>query len=119
MQHLCGGHAKTGGLRITANGGATWTDWDPLNQVPPRAINGIVFDPANPNIAYLAVGGFDQATPAQPGHVFKTTNALAPVPAWTANVLPVNIPANTIVLDPANSAVRLRRHRSRGAAERR
>jgi hypothetical protein len=39
---------RAGALRFTANGGVTWTDWDPLIQVPNRAVTGIVFDPADP-----------------------------------------------------------------------
>jgi hypothetical protein len=37
--------------------------------------------------------------------VFKSTNALAAVPRWAPVTYPVNIPANTIVIDPANSNV--------------
>jgi photosystem II stability/assembly factor-like uncharacterized protein len=94
----------TGGgfLRITANGGASWSDFDPRDSVPARAVTAIAFAPADPNVAYLTLGSFDEWQPGRPGHVFKSTNALSPSPTWT-NVTPpdTNIPFNTILVDPA------------------
>ena len=94
----------TGGgfLRLTANGGASWSDFDPRDGVPARAITAIAFSPADPNVAYLTLGSFDEWQPDRPGHVFKSTNALSPSPTWM-NVTPpnTNIPFNTILVDPA------------------
>jgi photosystem II stability/assembly factor-like uncharacterized protein len=94
----------TGGgfLRITANGGGSWSDFDPRDGVPARAVTAIAFAPADPNVAYLTLGSFDEWQPGRPGHVFKSTNALSPSPTWT-NVTPpnTNLPFNTILVDPA------------------
>src|SRR5207249_3832440 len=79
-----------GQLRITTSGGQIWTDLDPANGVPNRVVTSLAFDRTNPGILYVSLSSFDEATPGQPGHVFKTTNALATSPTWT-NVSP---PAN-------------------------
>jgi photosystem II stability/assembly factor-like uncharacterized protein len=98
----------TGGgfLRITANGGASWSDFDPRDGVPARAVTAIAFSPADPNVAYVTLSSFDEwqpgGQPVRPGHVFKSTNALSPSPTWT-NVTPANtnFPFNAILVDPA------------------
>ena len=91
-----------GALRITANGGASWSDFDPRDVVPARAVTSIAFSPADPNVAYVTLSSFDEWQPGRPGHVFKSTNALSSSPTWT-NVTPANtnIPFNTILVDPA------------------
>ena len=53
------------------------------------------------NILYLTLSGFDEGTPAQPGHVFKTTNSLAESPTWSNISTPVNLPHNALVVDPS------------------
>ena len=94
----------TGGgfLRITANSGASWSDFDPRDGVPARAVTAIAFSPADANVAYVTLSSFDEAQPGRPGHVFKSTNALTASPTWT-NVTPpnTNIPFNTMLVDPA------------------
>ena len=93
-----------GSLHITRNGGASWSNFDPGDGVPNRAVTGIAFAPSDPNVAYVTVSGFDEGTPGKPGHVFKSTNALGASPAWT-NVTPsVNLPFNVVVVDPASSS---------------
>jgi hypothetical protein len=59
-------------------------------------------DPANPLIGYAAVGGFDQNTPATPGHVFQVTcTAQCASFAWrnVSGNLP-NIPVNSVIVNP-------------------
>jgi photosystem II stability/assembly factor-like uncharacterized protein len=94
----------TGGgfLRITTNGGTSWSDLDPKDGVPARAVTSIAFSPADPNVAYITLSSFDEWQPGRPGHVFKSTNALSSSPVWT-NVTPAytNIPFNAILVDPA------------------
>jgi hypothetical protein len=95
--------AGAGSLRITRNGGASWSDFDPSDAVPNRAVTGIAFAASDPNVAYVTLSGFDEGTPGKPGHVFKSTNALAASPAWTNVTPPVNIPFNVVAIDPASS----------------
>src|SRR5262249_25073593 len=94
-----------GQLRLTANGGSTYSDIDASNAVPNRAVTDLAFDPTNANILYVTLSGFDEGTPGQPGHVFKSTNALAASPTWVNVSPPVNIPHNTIVLDPSDPTI--------------
>jgi photosystem II stability/assembly factor-like uncharacterized protein len=94
---------SSGRLRLTTDGGMTWTDLDAENVVPNRFVTDMVFDPANAGILYVTVSGFDESTPSQPGHVFKTTTALARSPAWANISPPVNLPHNTIVVSPLDS----------------
>lgn len=101
----CGMYAfgtANGQLRLTINGGSTWADIDPVNTVPNRVISGLAFDPTNSNILYVTLSGFNEGTVGQPGHVFKTINALASPPSWSNVSPPVNIPHNTIVADPTS-----------------
>jgi hypothetical protein len=94
-----------GRLRLTVNGGKTWVDLDPGNAVPNRTVTNLAFDPTNPNVLYVTLSGFDESAPGQPGHLFKTTNALAAPPAWANVSPPVNLPNNTVVVDPTNSSI--------------
>jgi uncharacterized protein (TIGR03437 family) len=93
---------RGGQVQFTRDGGKTWTDLDPGKNLPARPINGLAFDPTNPNILYAALSSFDDATPGKAGHLFKTTNALSSSPAWV-NVSPqLNQPFNVIRVDPRN-----------------
>jgi hypothetical protein len=93
---------QDGQLWITANGGAPWKILDPTNGVPDRYVSGLAFSPNNPNILYVTLSSFDEATPTQPGHLFKTTNALAATPGWINVSPPVNLPNNCLAIDPFN-----------------
>ena len=73
---------RGGEIYLTRDGGATWTDLDPTTMLPARPINSIVFDPTSASIAYAALSSFNDGTPGQPGHVFKSTNALSATPTW-------------------------------------
>lgn len=88
-----------GDIRLTTDGGANWKDLDSANSVPGRFITDLAFDPTNSNVLYLTLSGFDEGTPTQPGHVFKTTNSLAPSPTWSNISTPVNLPHNALVVD--------------------
>jgi hypothetical protein len=91
-----------GQLRVTTNGGNSWSDLDPTNGVPGRHISGLAFSPADPSVLYVAVAGFDEGTPGHPGHLFKTANALDAIPGWSDISPPVNLPHNCLVIDPNN-----------------
>jgi photosystem II stability/assembly factor-like uncharacterized protein len=94
-----------GRLRRTADGGNTWDDLDASHAVPGRFVTDLAFDPTDANILYVTLSGFDEGTPGQPGHVFKTTSALAAAPAWVDVSPPVDLPQNTIAIDPVDPQV--------------
>ncbi|MEA2576259.1 MAG: hypothetical protein QOH93_3557 [Chloroflexia bacterium] len=87
---------------------STWKNLTGGNAVlPNRPILDVVLEPSTVStttapIGFAAVGGFDQNTPSQPGHVFKVTcGANCNTSTWedkTGN-LP-NIPANAITANP-------------------
>lgn len=82
---------------------ATWVNLTGNNAVlPNRPVMDVATDPLQPLIGYAAIGGFDQNTPATPGHVFQvtcTTNCATFTWANKTGNLP-NIPANSIVANP-------------------
>jgi hypothetical protein len=86
---------------------ANWVNVTGGNAVlPNRSINGIALDPgvaaANTPIGYAAVGGFDDTTPATPGHLFQVAcNANCATPVWTnkSGNLP-NMPVNSVIVNP-------------------
>jgi hypothetical protein len=98
---------RGGDVRLTRDGGNTWTDLDPTKALPARTINSIAFDPTNPNRAYLAVSSYDVATPTKPGHIFRTDNALSSSPTWTRVGPPdqpfADMPFNVIAIDPRDT----------------
>jgi photosystem II stability/assembly factor-like uncharacterized protein len=92
-------------ILLTTDGGATWTNLNTGGGVPGRYVTGLAFDPTNANVLYVTLSGFDEGTPGQPGHVFKTTDALDPSPTWSNVSPPVDIPHNTILVDPSQPAL--------------
>lgn len=70
--------------------------------LPNRPIQDVVTDAQNPLVGYAAVAGFDQNTPATPGHVFRVT-CTPGCAAFTwenkSGNLP-NIPVNAIMVSP-------------------
>jgi len=70
--------------------------------VPGRYVTAFAFQPNNANILYVTLSGFDEGTPGNPGHVFKTSNALSATPTWVNVSPPVDLPHNSIAVDPAN-----------------
>ncbi|HEX8600222.1 MAG TPA: S-layer homology domain-containing protein [Chloroflexia bacterium] len=92
-------------LGLGAADTATWVPVTEGNAVlPNRPVLDVTTDPINPLQGYAAVGGFDQNTPSQPGHVFRVTCSAAPnclTITWenkTGN-LP-NIPVDSILANP-------------------
>jgi photosystem II stability/assembly factor-like uncharacterized protein len=92
-----------GQIRLTRDGGASWADLDPAGVLPGRTVNALAFDPATPNVLYAGFSNFDDRTPGKPGHVFKSTNALAATPSWTNISPPVDVPFDAIAVDPRNT----------------
>ena len=66
--------------------------------LPGRHATSVVVHPTNPSIVYVGFSGFDDGTPAAPGHVFKTLDAGATWTNITAN-LP-DVPVNAVALRP-------------------
>jgi len=82
---------------------AFWVNVTGGNAVlPNRPILDVFQDTANPLIGYAAVGGFDQNTPATPGHVFQVT-CTEDCASFTwldkSGNLP-DIPVNSIMVNP-------------------
>lgn len=73
--------------------------------MPNRFVTDLEFDSTAANTLYVTLSGFDDGTPGQPGHVFKTMNALAAAPAWLNVSPPVDQPQNSIAVDPVDSQV--------------
>ena len=75
---------------------------DGNNVLPNRPMQDVTTDASNPLIGYAAVGGFNENTPLQPGHVLQVTcTAQCASFAWVdkSGNLP-DIPANAIVANP-------------------
>ncbi len=91
---------RGGEIYLTRNGGVSWTDLDPASALPARPINSIVFDPTTAAVAYAALSSFDNGTPGMPGHVFKSTDALAATPTWIDISPAADVPFNVLAIDP-------------------
>jgi hypothetical protein len=96
---------EDGQLRLTVNGGGNWANIDAVNGVPNRYVTDLAFDPDSASVLYVTLSGFDEGTPGAPGHVFKTSNALAGSPTWSNVSPPVNIPHNAIITHPSISGI--------------
>lgn len=95
----------SGELHLTTNGGLSWINIDIGNKVPDRYVTDLAFDPANASVLSVTLSGFDDNTPGQPGHLFRTANASSPNTVWANISPPVDLPHNTLVYDPFDSAV--------------
>jgi hypothetical protein len=89
---------------------ATWVDVTGGNVIlPNRPIMGIALDPSSPApgtpIGYAAVGGFNNNTPGNPGHVFRVVCTMTTTPCdgftWTDKTgnMP-DIPVDSIIVNP-------------------
>jgi photosystem II stability/assembly factor-like uncharacterized protein len=105
----CGTYAvatNTGGIFLhrPVGGPLFWFDLDLGHQLPGRYVTGLAFSPMSADTLYVTFSGFDEGTPGEPGHVFKTTNATAPMPTWADVSPPVNLPYTSVVVAPPPSA---------------
>ena len=93
-----------GQVLVTGQGGSQGDDWsnwyEPDAMIPGRYVTAVAFDPANGNVLYVTLSGFDEATPDHPGHVFRTRTALSDNATWDNISPPVNIPHNCLAIDP-------------------
>ena len=92
---------EDGQVFITTNSGASWNNLNPAGgSLPGRYVSGLAFSPSDTNTLYVSFSGFDEGTPGHPGHLFKTTNALATAPIWKNVSPPVDLPNNCLAIDP-------------------
>ncbi len=86
---------RNGRVFSTATGGSPLAEI--TGAIPAKYVSRVVFDPTNPNIAYLTLAGFGLA-PGQ--HVWRTTD-ITNAAAWTVagNGIP-DVPVNSIAVDP-------------------
>jgi len=96
---------EDGQLRLTTNGGMTWSDIDAGNLVPNRWVTDLAFSPLDATTLYVTLSGFDRATPGSPGHLFRSTSALAAAPDWQKLNPTIDIPYDTIAIDPLDAQV--------------
>ncbi|MEO5720754.1 MAG: dockerin type I domain-containing protein [Chthoniobacterales bacterium] len=106
---------NNGALWFTTTGSSTLTNLDPVGAgsvIPDLYVSRIVFDPNEPNTAYIALGGYAGGTGAAQSHIWRATN-LNTTPVLTAingsgvTGLP-DVPANAFAADrndPANPNV--------------
>ncbi|HLJ17143.1 MAG TPA: hypothetical protein VKV15_21800 [Bryobacteraceae bacterium] len=87
---------------LTQDGGTNWNRID--FSLPCRPLSAMAFDPANPNTLYVTVQSYNAVIPTGcsniPGHIFKSTNALSASPTFTNISPPVDVPFDSIVVDP-------------------
>jgi len=91
---------------------ATWSAFNgacpgtPAPPLPCRFVTDIQVPGNDPtgNTAYASFSGFNVNTPAQPGHLFRTTNGLGGSPTWTnlSGDLP-DTPVNAVAVDPTRT----------------
>jgi photosystem II stability/assembly factor-like uncharacterized protein len=82
----------------TSDAGATWQNVS--GGLPGRALNDLVFDPADANVLYAAVSGFGGS------HLYRTADALSPSPSWLAVDAGIpDVPINAVLVDPVSSSV--------------
>ncbi|MCB1641861.1 MAG: hypothetical protein KDI37_09025, partial [Xanthomonadales bacterium] len=91
------------GMGQDVTNSATWVNVTDGNSVlPNRFILDVVTDPLDPLVGYAVTGGFDQNTPATPGHVFQVRCTADCATFTWRNVsgdLP-NIPVNSVMVNP-------------------
>ena len=91
-----------GQVFLSTTAGAT-TMTNVTGSIPARYVGRIAIDPANADIAYVALNGFGLVAGQ---HVWKTTNLLSGTPTWTpaGNGIP-DTPVNAFAIDPANPQI--------------
>jgi photosystem II stability/assembly factor-like uncharacterized protein len=91
---------------VDGSGVATWIAIDKA-PLPNRAVTQVwpLGSDTTGNTVYATFSGFNGATPAQPGHVFKSTNGLGAA-TWTdiSGDLP-DIPTNAIAIDEKTGTI--------------
>lgn len=90
-----------GQVFLTTAGSTTLNDVTGAIAAAPRYVSRAVIDPANSNVAYIALTGYGIAGA---NHIWKTTNLMSGTPTWTASGtgLP-DVPVSGFAVDPGNT----------------
>lgn len=98
-----------GQIFLTTDDGDNWQQLNPGTELPPRIATALAFAPENADTLWVTFSGYDAATPTQPGHVFRITNATSvsptTAPIWVNLSPPVDLPFNAVAVHPTNSDV--------------
>jgi photosystem II stability/assembly factor-like uncharacterized protein len=87
---------STNALAATVGSPTGVTFTNVTRNLPSRLVTRVAFDPNDPTVIYAVLSGFNNQTPDQPGHIFRTTIAGS---TWT-NISPaLDVPFNAIALD--------------------
>jgi len=98
---------RNGRVFMTATGSATLTDVTSPSMPAPhpsdanqrRAIGRFAIHPTNPDVAYVAFGGYGVAGGQ---HVWRTSNLTTGAPTWVPSGTGIpDVPVNALVIDPA------------------
>ncbi len=95
--YAAGGRAG-GVLKLTTDGGSTWSDLDPAGVLPAGYISALAFDPDNAGVLYVAYARFAEEPGG--GRLFRSANALGASPVWTDISPPGELPLNALLLAP-------------------
>ncbi len=86
---------STNALAATVGPPAGVTFTDITRNLPPRTVARVAFDPNDPSMIYVVLGGLNGG-PGNIGHVFRTSVGAA---VWTDISPNLNVPFNAIALD--------------------
>lgn len=94
--------SEEGWIYLSTDAVAEQPEWTRIDKapLPPRPVQAITVDRSDYRLAYVAYGGFSAATPALPGHVFKTTDGGQTWADISSNL--VDVPVNALVLDASD-----------------
>jgi hypothetical protein len=89
-------------LLVTNNGGTTWKNF---SSSLPRPASDVAFQPGNDEILWITLSAFNQDSPGSSGHVLKITDWSSATPTITLINTGLNMPHNSIVVDPGDPNV--------------